>query len=187
MNILINCKDLLRLRPETLHVTLKFTCPFGVTFYLADSLLIPLQPLSVWTRNITVKANPPLTPYSPFSFHLLNMSALSCDAKLPPWNISWNPVSYHDHQRYSLHPENNPTPIKLWACDQPLDLPKPLGSMFVKVSESSACHRVEEPSASNQQKPGHVSACRRELAEGKNTIFFKAFSVSGSSSSSDRH
>lgn len=46
VNILINCKDFLRLRSEPLEVTLKFMCPFGEIFYLAHSLLIPLQSLS---------------------------------------------------------------------------------------------------------------------------------------------
>lgn len=74
VNILINCKDFLRLRSEPLEVTLKFMCPFGEIFYLAHSLLTPLQSLSsFWRPNITVKANPPLTPYSPFSFHSLTV------------------------------------------------------------------------------------------------------------------
>lgn len=133
--MLINCKDFLRLRSGTLQDTLKLMCPFGEIFYLADSLLIPLQSLSsFWRPNITVKANPPLSPYSPF--HLLSClhchKMPSCWPEIPP--ESQFPTTIVKNTQSP--PENNPTPIKWWACDQPLDFPKHLDLIFVKILES---------------------------------------------------
>lgn len=81
VNILINHEGFLRLRLETLQVTLKFMRPFSEKFYFAHSLLVLLQSLSSFCRpKITIKANPLLTSYFPFSFFLL--MCLSCPAML---------------------------------------------------------------------------------------------------------
>lgn len=131
VNILINGKDFLRLRLETLQVTYKFTCSFSEIFYLAHSFLIPLQSLSsFWRPNITSKANPPFSPSSPFSLCWLTCMycymMLSCHPEISPTTIIKNTNS---------HPDNDTTPIKLWVFDEPLDLPKRLVSIFLKISE----------------------------------------------------
>lgn len=128
--------DFLRLRLETLQVTLRFMCHFSEIFYLVHSLFTLLQSLSsFWRPDKTIKANPFLTPYSPFSFHLLTHLhchiMLSFHHEISPENlfttiIIKNTPSYLD---------NDITPIKWWACGQPLDLPKHLGLIVLKISE----------------------------------------------------
>lgn len=128
-------QDFLRLRLETLQLTLKFMFPFSEIFYLVHSLLILLQSLSsFWRPNKTIKANPLLT-YSPFLFHLLTYLhchiMLSCHHEISPENLFTIIIIKNTHS----YPDNDITPIKWWACGQPLDLPKHLGLIFLKISE----------------------------------------------------
>lgn len=196
VNMLINCKDFLRLRLETLQVTLKFMSPFSEIFYLAHSLLIPLQSLSsFWRPNITIKANPPLSPYSLFCFHLFTClhchTMLSCHPEISPESLFPTMIIKNTYS----HPDNDTTPIKQWACDLPgiSGSPKAFGFNLSKNLRMqiqcliSACHCIEDPSARDQQRRHRVSACRRETAEGKHTVSLEAFSASGRRSPSDRH
>lgn len=128
-------QNFLRLRLETLPVTLKFMCPFSEIFYLVHSLLILLQSLSsFWTLNKTINANLLLIPYSFFSFHLF--TCLHCHIMLNfhheifPGNLFTTVI-----KNTRSYPDNDISPIKWWACGQPLDLPKHLGLVFLKISE----------------------------------------------------
>lgn len=140
-------QDFLRLRLETLQVTLRFMCPFSEIFYLVHSLLILLQCLRSFGRpNKTIKAISLL-------ISLARMSALSHNAKLASWNISWKPIYYHNNQKYSLlsgqwHHSNKM--MSLWsASGSPkvfgLDLSKNLRRQIQCFI--TACHHTKEASA----------------------------------------
>lgn len=120
-----------------LQITPKFMCPFSEMFYFAHSLLIPLQSLSSFCRpKITIKASLPVTSYFLFSFFLL--MCLHCHKML-----SYHPEIYPESPFLTMtiknphsYPDNDTTPLKWWACGQPLDLWKHLGLIFLKILES---------------------------------------------------
>lgn len=128
-------QDFLRLRLETLQVTLRFMCLFNEIFYSVHSLLILLQSLSsFWTLNKTINASLLLIPYSPFSFHLLMCLhchiMLSFHHQISPENL-FTTIIKNTH----AYPDMDFSPIKLWAWGQLLDLPNRLGLVFLKISE----------------------------------------------------
>lgn len=117
VNILINREDsdteIGDLQRDFKRLTLKFMCPFSEIFYFAHSLLIPLQSLSSFCRpKITIKANPPLTSYFPFSFFLLMCLHYHTMLNYHPEIYSESPFLTMTIKNSHSYPDNDTTPIK---------------------------------------------------------------------------
>lgn len=112
VNILINSKDFLRLRLENLQFTYKFTRSFGELFYLAHSLLIPLQLLSSFEDQISPQKPTHHSVHSlpsPFACsRLYCYTMLSCHPEISPESLF--PIMII--RNTNSHPDNDTTPMK---------------------------------------------------------------------------